>query len=58
VHDRLDRARETTRGTNYPARGGMIETAENHRDRLGVGARRCSLQRRSLLSVALHHAPK
>jgi acetyl-CoA C-acetyltransferase len=52
------RARETAGGTNYPARGGMIETAENHRDRLGVGARRCSLQRRSLLVVALHHAPK
>jgi len=31
LHDRLNRARETAGGSNYPVPGGMLETAENLR---------------------------
>jgi acetyl-CoA C-acetyltransferase len=31
LHDRLNRARETAGGANYPVPGGMLETAENLR---------------------------
>lgn len=34
--DRLDRARETAGGRNYPVPGGMLETAENLRREYGI----------------------
>ena len=35
--DRLDRARETAGGRHHPVPGGMVETAENLRERYGIG---------------------
>ena len=35
--DRLDRARETAGGKHHPVPGGMLETAENLRERYGIG---------------------
>ena len=36
LHDRLNRARETAGGVNYPVPGGMLETAENLRREFGI----------------------
>jgi acetyl-CoA C-acetyltransferase len=36
LHDRLNRARETAGGVNYPVPGGMLETAENLRRQYGI----------------------
>jgi acetyl-CoA C-acetyltransferase len=36
LHDRLNRARETAGGVNYPVPGGMLETAENLRREYGI----------------------
>ncbi len=36
LHDRLNRARETAGGDNYPVPGGMLETAENLRREYGI----------------------
>jgi len=36
LHDRLNRARETAGGCNYPVPGGMLETAENLRREYGI----------------------
>jgi len=36
LHDRLNRARETAGGENYPVPGGMLETAENLRREYGI----------------------
>jgi acetyl-CoA acetyltransferase family protein len=36
LHDRLNRARETAGGRNYPVPGGMLETAENLRREYGI----------------------
>jgi acetyl-CoA C-acetyltransferase len=36
LHDRLNRARETAGGVNYPVPGGMLETAENLRREFAI----------------------
>jgi acetyl-CoA C-acetyltransferase len=36
LHDRLNRARETAGGANYPVPGGMLETAENLRREFSI----------------------
>jgi acetyl-CoA C-acetyltransferase len=36
LHDRLNRARETAGGSNYPVPGGMLETAENLRREFAI----------------------
>lgn len=37
LHDRLERARVTAGGRDYPVPNGMLETAENVRKRYGIG---------------------
>ncbi len=50
LQDRLDRARETAGGADYPVPGGMIETAENLRREYGI-----SRAEQDELSVRSHH---
>lgn len=50
LQDRLDRARETAGGADYPVPGGMIETAENLRREYGI-----TRAEQDELSVRSHH---